>query len=35
MLPDIERLLILQDRDKKVRALRAALKNVPLERKAL
>ena len=35
MLPEIERLLILQDRDKKARALRAELKNLPLERKKL
>ncbi len=35
MLPEIERLLILQDRDKKARALRAELKHLPLEQKAL
>jgi predicted nucleic acid-binding Zn-ribbon protein len=35
MLPEIERLLILQDRDKKARALRNELKTVPLERKSL
>jgi predicted nucleic acid-binding Zn-ribbon protein len=35
MLPEIERLLILQDRDKKARALRAELKNLPVERKNL
>ncbi len=35
MLPDIERLLILQDRDKKARLIRTELKNAPLERKAL
>jgi len=35
MLPEIERLLLLQDRDKKCRLLRAELKHVPLERKNL
>ncbi len=35
MFPDIERLLLLQDRDKKTRQFRTELKNVPLERKAL
>ena len=35
MLPEIERLLILQDRDRKLRALRNELKSAPLERKAL
>lgn len=35
MLPEIERLLILQDRDKKARSLRGELKTVPLERKSL
>jgi predicted nucleic acid-binding Zn-ribbon protein len=35
MLPEIERLLILQDRDKKARSLRSELKTVPLERKSL
>jgi predicted nucleic acid-binding Zn-ribbon protein len=35
MLPEIERLLILQDRDKKTRSLRSELKTVPLERKSL
>lgn len=35
MLPEIERLLILQDRDKKARTLRAELKHIPLERKNL
>lgn len=35
MLPEIKSLLILQDRDKKVRALRSELKNVPIERSAL
>lgn len=35
MLPEIERLLVLQDRDKKARALRTELKNLPIERKNL
>lgn len=35
MLPEIERLLLLQDRDKKSRVLRAELKHIPLERKNL
>ena len=35
MLPEIERLLLLQDRDKKARSLRGELKTVPLERKSL
>ena len=35
MLPEIERLLVLQDRDKKARALRAELKHLPIERKNL
>lgn len=35
MLPEIERLLILQERDKKARLLRTELKTVPVERKAL
>jgi len=35
MFPDIERLLLLQDRDKKAREFRTGLKSVPLERKAL
>ncbi len=35
MLPEIERLLILQDRDKRARLLRSELKNIPSERKAL
>jgi hypothetical protein len=35
MLPEIEKLLILQDRDRKLRALRIEQKNAPLERKAL
>ncbi|MEA3212979.1 MAG: uncharacterized protein QOE70_6036 [Chthoniobacter sp.] len=33
MLPEIERLLVLQDRDRKIRALRQELKFAPLERK--
>jgi predicted nucleic acid-binding Zn-ribbon protein len=35
MLPEIEQLLVLQDRDRKIRALRQELRNAPLERKAL
>lgn len=35
MLKEIEQLLILQDRDRKLRALRQELKNAPLERKRL
>lgn len=35
MLKDIENLLILQDRDRKIRALKAELKVVPTERKGL
>ncbi len=35
MLQDIERLLVLQDRDRKIRALRQELKHAPLERKRL
>jgi hypothetical protein len=35
MLPEIERLLLLQDRDKKARAVRGELKNLPVERKNL
>jgi uncharacterized protein len=35
MLKEIEQLLILQDRDRKLRALRQELKNAPLERKKL
>jgi predicted nucleic acid-binding Zn-ribbon protein len=35
MLPEIERLLVLQDRDRKIRTLRQELKNAPLERKEL
>ncbi len=33
MLPDIEQLLVLQDRDRKIRALKQELKHGPLERK--
>ena len=35
MLPSIERLLILQDRDQKIRVLRLEHKNLPAERAAL
>jgi predicted nucleic acid-binding Zn-ribbon protein len=35
MLPSIERLLILQDRDQKIRTLRLELKNLPAERSNL
>ena len=35
MLPSIERLLILQDRDQKIRILRLELKNLPDERTSL
>jgi predicted nucleic acid-binding Zn-ribbon protein len=35
MLKEIEDLLILQDRDRKIRALKNELKNAPLERKQL
>lgn len=35
MLPEIERLLILQDRDKKARALRNELKTIPTDRLSL
>ena len=35
MLPEIERLLILQERDQRIRAFQAELKTVPLERKDL
>jgi len=35
MLPSIERLLILQDRDQKIRILRLELKNLPAERTLL
>lgn len=33
MLPEIERLLVLQDRDRKIRTLKQELKTAPLERK--
>ena len=35
MLPEIERLLVLQDRDRKIRTLKQELKTAPLERKEL
>ena len=35
MLPEIEKLLVLQDRDRKIRTLRQELKLAPLERKEL
>lgn len=35
MLKEIEQLLVLQDRDRKLRTLRQELKNAPLERKQL
>jgi uncharacterized protein len=35
MLPEIEQLLILQDRDRKLRLLRQEQKNAPLQRKGL
>jgi uncharacterized protein len=35
MLPEIEQLLLLQDRDRKIRLLRQEQKSAPLERKAL
>jgi len=35
MLPEIEKLLVLQDRDRKIRALKQELKLAPLERKEL
>jgi predicted nucleic acid-binding Zn-ribbon protein len=35
MLKELEQLLVLQDRDKKLRALRLELKHAPLERKQL
>src|SRR5947208_2218663 len=35
MLPEIEQLLVLQDRDQKIRTLRQELKLVPLERTEL
>ena len=33
MLPEIEKLLVLQDRDQRIRTLKTELKNAPLERK--
>jgi predicted nucleic acid-binding Zn-ribbon protein len=35
MLPEIEKLLVLQDRDRKIRSLKQELKLAPLERKEL
>src|SRR6187551_2044665 len=35
MLPEIEKLLVLQDRDRKIRTLKQELKMAPLERKGL
>lgn len=35
MLPEIEKLLVVQDRDQRIRTLQSELKNVPVERKAL
>ena len=35
MLQEIEKLLVLQDRDRKIRTLKQELKMVPLERKEL
>jgi len=35
MLPEIEKLLLLQDRDQRIRTLKNELKNTPLERKDL
>jgi predicted nucleic acid-binding Zn-ribbon protein len=35
MLPEIEKLLVIQDRDRKIRALKLELKLAPLERKEL
>jgi len=35
MLPEIEKLLVLQDRDQRIRTLKTELKNAPLERKDL
>jgi predicted nucleic acid-binding Zn-ribbon protein len=35
MLPEIEKLLVIQDRDRKIRALKQELKLAPLERKDL
>src|SRR5688572_33006743 len=35
MLPEIEKLLVLQDRDRKIRTVKQELKFAPLERKEL
>jgi len=35
MLPEIEKLLVLQDRDQRIRTLKTELKNAPIERKDL
>ena len=35
MFPEIEKLLVLQDRDQRIRTLKTELKNVPIERKDL
>src|SRR4051812_40857504 len=35
MLPEIEKLLVLQDRDRKIRTLKQELRVAPLERKEL
>jgi predicted nucleic acid-binding Zn-ribbon protein len=35
MLPDIQKLLVLQDRDQRIRSFKTALKNAPVERKEL
>jgi len=35
MLPEIEKLLVLQDRDQRIRTLNTELKNAPIERKDL
>jgi len=35
LLPSVKQLLIIQDRDRKLRTLKLELKNVPLEKKAL
>lgn len=35
MLPELEKLLLLQDRDQRIRTLKTELKNAPLERKEL
>lgn len=35
MLPEIERLLILQDRDRRTRTLKSELKTIPADRAAL